>query len=281
MYHEVSSQHARFGLDSDVAYDRYMLASHFYIPLLARWNHVLSGGFVAISDVTNDRKETVTAPESRRSALTGRALVRGFPEYGRSLGPLIWLNLEPAPGESRDNCPNAIRSIGATNLIYAKYELRYRTQALSNMLGLAWFLDSGAAFFTEQELKTISGRIDEETSQNSASSDGCVLAAARIYQGREVRLDSPATVLESYWQSAYVSSGMGLRFIIPNFAAISLDWGLPLRDPATLASQECLFIDDAEASEVAPSCLKRDRQDRIFGAIPFPGAIFFGIGATL
>lgn len=280
MFHEVQSQHARFGLDSDVSYDRYTLSSSFFFPFLSRWSHALSVGFVTISDVRNKDKSTVTAPASRRSALTGRAAVRGFPEFGRSLGPLIWLDLDSRDNNATSECQNAVRSIGGTNLVYSKYELRYRTSYLANMLGLAWFVDSGTAFFTNPEIDTIRKKIESDIKTDARFTSDCSLEQVRIYQPPEIGKPSARTPA-NYLNSSYVSSGIGLRFIIPNFAAISFDWGVPVRDPAEQGSEKCKTVSEAEASDDAPICIKRDRQDRIFGAIPFPGAFYFGIGATL
>ena len=281
MFHEVVSQHARFGLDSDVSYDRYTVSTNFYFPFLSRWSHAVAGGLITISDVLNKNRTTVTAPSSRRAALTGRASVRGFPEKGRSLGPLIWLDLESRDSTSSSaGCSNAVRSIGATNVAYAKYELRYRTAYLNNMLGLAWFVDSGAAFFSDGELATIRSRLDQEIASTTDVSDGCGLVKARVLQPANVGKKGSRTP-SSYLRAAYVSSGLGLRFIIPNFAAISVDWGLPVQDPVVGGSSDCTTISDAEASDQPPSCIKRDRQDQLFGTIPFPGAFYLGIGATL
>lgn len=283
MYHEVVTQHARFGLDSDVAYDRYTVSSNFFFPFLSRWSHAVSVGFISISDVFNKSKTTVTAPSSRRAALTGRASVRGFPENGRSLGPLIWLDLEPRSAEGTSTattCRNAVRSIGATNVAYTKYELRYRTSYLNNMLGLAWFVDSGAAFFSDGELATIKRGLDQEIGKQGASDDPCVLQQARVVQPPNIGKRGSRTPA-SYLRAAYVSSGFGLRFIIPNFAAISVDWGLPVQDPAESSQSSCPTISEAEENGQAPSCIRRDRQDRIFGTIPFPGSFYVGIGATL
>ena len=281
MYHEVVTQHARFGLDSDVSYDRYTVATNFFVPFLSRWSHAFSVGAIAISDVTNKDRKSVTAPSSRRAALTGRAAVRGFPENGRSLGPLIWLDLAPrASDEGGSACGNAVRSIGATNVTYAKYELRYRTTYLSNMLGLAWFVDSGAAFFSDSEQSTIQRRLNDEIAATDGGSGSCQLVQARLLQPPDIGKPGTRTPV-SYLRASYISSGLGLRFIVPNFAAISLDWGLPIQDPVIGKSRTCATIDDAERSDVPPSCLKRDRQDRLFGQVPFPGSFYFGVGATL
>jgi outer membrane protein assembly factor BamA len=280
MYHEILSQHARFGLDSDVSYDRYTLSTNFFVPFLSRWSHAFSFGLVSISDVLNKNQNTVTAPSSRRAALTGRAAVRGFPESGRSLGPLIWLDFNSGDGSVASGCSNAVRSIGATNVVYAKYELRYRTAYLNNMLGLAWFVDSGAAFFSDGELSNIQRKIEEEIALTGRSSGECSLDQARIFQPPGVGARGSRTPL-SYLEASYISSGVGLRFIIPNFAAISFDWGLPIQDPAILQQSGCSTISEAETAETSPACIKRDRQDRLFGVIPFPGAFNVGIGATL
>jgi outer membrane protein insertion porin family len=280
MLHELETQHARFGLDSDVAYDRYHLSSSFFIPLLARWSHAVSVGYITISDVVNRKKSTVTAPASRRSGLNGRGIVRGFPESGRSLGPLVWLDIEPPPGREDPSCINAVRAIGATNVLYAKYELRYRTSYFSDMLGLAWFVDSGAAYFTDRELTEIRGKIRENVASSSPDADECQVTNARVYQPPAVRLTS-GNPFTSYWRAAFVSSGIGVRFIVPNFASISFDWGLPLIDPATSSSGSCSTVAEAESSGQEPVCIKRDRQDRLFGAIPIPGSFHIGIGATL
>jgi outer membrane protein assembly factor BamA len=280
MFHEIQTQHARFGLDSDVSYDRYTVSSSFFFPFLARWSHALSLGFVTISDVRNKDKSTVTAPASRRSALTGRAAVRGFPEFGRSLGPLIWLDLDARQGSATSECQNAVRSIGGTNLVYGKYELRYRTSYLANMLGLAWFVDSGTAFFTNPEIDTIRKKIESDIKTDARFTSDCSLEQVRIYQPPEIGKPSTRSPA-NYLNSSYVSSGIGLRFIIPNFAAISFDWGIPVRDPAEQGAAKCRTVSEAEASDEAPGCIKRDKQDRLLGTIPFPGAFYFGIGATL
>lgn len=280
MLHEIETQHSRFGLDSDVAYDRYHLSANFYIPLLARWSHALSFGYITISDVVNRKQSTVTAPASRRSGLNGRGLVRGFPESGRALGPSVWLDIEPPAERNDPSCINAVRAIGATNVLYAKYELRYRTSYFSDMLGLAWFVDSGTAYFTDTELAEIRAKISENVASIAPDPVECQVTNARIYQPSAVNLKK-GNAFASYWNSAFVASGIGLRFIVPNFASISFDWGFPLVDPATRGGGTCVTVEEAESSEGEPVCIKRDRQDRLFGAIPIPGAFHVGIGATL
>jgi outer membrane protein insertion porin family len=284
---DISSSHARFGLYSEVEYDRISADISQYFPVYERWSGALGGGIARITNIRNERSETVTAPGSRRSSLTGRSMVRGFPDGGAGLGPLIWLDLQAPRSSPGLPCSPILRPIGATNVIYLKSELRYRSPWFSEMLGFAWFVDSGATYFTESEQNALSARLEEfnrsvRTNQAGAadsSSNSCEIRAARLI-GNDAIAIKDTSAIEQYFRRSYISSGIGARVIIPDLASINVDWGLPLYDPAD-GTGGCQTVKEAtSASSQPPTCVKRKGDDKIFGSLRFPGAFFVGIGAN-
>jgi hypothetical protein len=280
---DLSSSHARFGLYSEVQYDRVGFDMSQYFPVYGRFSGAIGGGISRISNIVNEKRETVTAPGSRRNSLSGRAQVRGFPDGGAGLGPLIWLDLR-APRANPDlNCSPLLRAIGATNVIYLKTEARYRSAWFDEMLGFALFMDSGTSYFTANEERAISSRLeafnasaakDEDTASNS-----CVIKGAKLV-GNDAITIKDTSVVEQYLNRSYISSGAGVRIIIPNLASINIDWGFPLYDPAERRTG-CQTLGEATTrGGNAPECVKRREDDKLFGVLTVPGAFYVGVGAS-
>ena len=280
---DVSSSHARFGLYSEVQYDRFGFDISQYFPIYGRFSGALGGGVTKISNVVNARRETVTAPSSRRGSLTGRSQVRGFPDSGVGPGPLIWLDLRTPKSNPDLPCSPDLRRIGATNVLYVKGETRYRTPWFDEALGFAWFVDSGSTYFSDSEQKAITARLDEFNARAAGATDegrnSCVIRGAKLVGNDAVNIKD-TSVLKQYAQRSYLSTGVGARIIISNLASINIDWGFPVYDPAERGG-ECDTIEQATATAgKAPTCVKRRADDKLFGLLTVPGAFFVGIGAN-
>jgi len=280
---DVSTAHARFGLYSEVQYDRFGFDISQYFPIYERFSGALGGGITKISNVVNSRRETVTAPSSRRASLTGRSQVRGFPDSGVGPGPLIWLDLRTPKANADLPCSPDLRRIGATNVLYVKAETRYRTPWFDEALGFAWFVDSGSTYFTDSEQKAITARLDEFNARAAGSADEgsnrCVIRGAKLVGNDAVNIKD-TSVLQQYMRRSYLSTGVGARIIISNLASINIDWGFPVLDPAE-RGDDCDTIEQATATPGrAPTCVKRRADDKLLGVVTVPGAFFVGIGAN-
>ena len=236
-----------------------------------------------ISDVVNSQKEAVTAPSSRRATLAGRSLVRGFPEASSAVtpGPLLWLNFQSPEANPSLQCQPTLRAIGATNVLYAKSELRVRTPWLGESLGLVSFLDTGAAFFTGQEQQALQASLSGgSTGLDPGASDQCALRSARVVGDDAIdRLET--SIFNRYLQNSYISAGLGVRYIISNFASLNIDLGFPLREPGDAARKDdCILPADVGTTSAAPRCVKRSSTSKLFGLFPLPGAYHIGIGAN-
>ncbi|NBO37086.1 outer membrane protein assembly factor [bacterium] len=280
---DLASYHARFGLLSDVRYDRYSADAAFFIQIWERLSGAINAGGVKISDVVNSQKEAVTAPSSRRATLAGRSLVRGFPEASSAVtpGPLLWLNFQSPEANPSLQCQPTLRAIGATNVLYAKSELRVRTPWLGESLGLVSFLDTGAAFFTGQEQQALQASLSGgSTGLDPGASDQCALRSARVVGDDAIdRLET--SIFNRYLQNSYISAGLGVRYIISNFASLNIDLGFPLREPGDAARKDdCILPADVGTTSAAPRCVKRSSTSKLFGLFPLPGAYHIGIGAN-
>ncbi|MEN9529319.1 MAG: hypothetical protein RI932_1192, partial [Pseudomonadota bacterium] len=280
---DLSSSHARFGLYSDVQYDRYSSDLGYFFPIWKRLSGALNAGGVRVSDVVNDQQKALTAPGSRRATLAGRSLVRGFPEASSAVtpGPLLWLNFQPPQQNPSLKCEPTLRPIGATNVLYAKSELRLRSPWLGNNLGFAAFLDSGAAFFTGAELNSLQASLSEGDSVlDPGSQDTCALKSAKVLGDTPVNVDG-LSFFKQYAQNAYISTGFGVRYIISTFASLNFDVGFPLAEPSeNIKGGRCVDPTAADAITEAPTCVRRYSASRLFGLFPLPGAYHIGIGAN-
>ncbi|MEN9825869.1 MAG: hypothetical protein RI953_1614 [Pseudomonadota bacterium] len=280
---DVVSNHARFGLFSDVKYDRYSVDSGLFFPIFRRISGAINVGGLKISDVVNAQAVAVTAPSSRRATLAGRSTVRGFPEASSATtpGPLLWLNFVPPGSNPSLQCQPTLKPIGATNVIYAKSEIRIRSPWLSDSIGFAGFIDSGAAFFTGTELQTLQTRLKgNDEYLDPGAEDQCALKAASVVGDGSINILS-RDFFNSYLKSSYISTGAGVRYIISNFASINVDVGFPLREPLdALRNEKCINPSDVASSSEAPTCVKRRSTSRLFGLFPVPGAYHLGIGAN-
>lgn len=280
---DLSANYARFGLLSDVRYDRYSVDSSWFFPVFKRLSGALNIGGLKVSDVVNAQAEGVTAPSSRRATLAGRAIVRGFPEASSTVtpGPLLWLNFQPPEANPGLVCQPTVKPIGATNVLYAKGELRVRSPWLGESLGFAGFLDSGAAFFTGAELQRLQDRLTGGDNRlDPGSIDQCALKTAKVLGDNPVNFRSK-DFLKEYYFNSYVSTGLGIRYIISNFASVNVDIGFPLREPRDVAQgAQCAIPTDIPNQPDAPVCVKRSSTSRLFGLFPVPGAYHLGIGAN-
>lgn len=280
---DLFSSHARFGIYSEVQFDRVGFDVSQYFPVYGRFSGAFGGGISRISNIVNERRETVTAPGSRRNSLSGRSQVRGFPDGGAGLGPLIWLDLQ-APRSNPDlNCSPVLRSLGATNVIYVKGEARYRSAWFNEMLGFAAFVDSGSSYFTASEENSISSRLDafnaSASKDNDTVANSCVIQGAKLV-GNDAITIKDTSAIEQYLNRSYISSGAGVRIIIPNLASINIDWGFPLYDPAERRTG-CQTLNEATTPGGGPpQCVKRRADDKIFGVLTVPGAFYVGVGAS-
>lgn len=265
---------ARFGLGSDVQFNRYLGSVDTFFPIYKRLSGAISIGGVFITDTINKDGKTVTPPASRRATLTENALVRGFPEtYGSTApGPLLWIHYA---NNGVPNCNTQLASLGATNLLYFKSEARYR---FSEVFGMVVFLDSAANYFTQRETNQINAQIRNQVNNAQSSTTQCVPDNAVLIAPLPIRLQDN-DFLEQYWRQAYVSTGLGLRVILGNYATLSLDYGYPLKDPSS--GEQCMSPSDALNSNTAPTCVSRIQNSSFFllPSLQFKGALHLKIGA--
>lgn len=280
---DVGSNHARFGLLSDVQYDRYSVDLGFFFPLWRRLTGAVNAGGLKISDVVNSQQKSLIAPSSRRATLAGRSLVRGFPEASSTVtpGPLLWLNFQAPEQNLNLKCQPTLRPIGSTNVLYAKSELRVRSPWFGESLGFAGFFDTGAAFFTANELQSLQSNLSGgDAGLDPGSQDTCALKSAKVVGDSPIKING-LSVIERYFDNSYISSGLGIRYIISTFASLNLDVGFPLREPGErLRTIECLAPSLVGTSKEAPVCVKRRSSSKLFGLFPVPGAYHIGIGAN-
>lgn len=277
---DFSSSHARFALDSDVRFDRYSVDFGYFFPIWGRMSGAVSTGGLKVSDVVNSQSEALTAPGSRRATLAGRSLVRGFPEASSSLtpGPLVWLNLTPPADNPELTCVPTLRTIGATNVLYAKTELRFRSPFFGDSLGFASFVDSGAAFFTTSELAALQSRLSGGDGVLDAGGiDSCALRSAQVISDSAVNFND-SSLFRQYFKNSYVSAGFSARYIISTFASLNFDVGFPIQEP--YQQENCIAASDVAQSRQAPKCVVRRSTSSLFGVIPLPGAYHVGIGAN-
>ncbi|MEY4065104.1 MAG: hypothetical protein RIR26_1312 [Pseudomonadota bacterium] len=280
---ELMSNHARFGLLSDVQYDRYSLDAGYFVPIWNRLSAAFNAGGLKISDVVNSAQKSQTAPSSRRATLAGRSLVRGFPEASSAItpGPLLWLNFQAPEANTTLKCQPTLRAIGATNVLYAKSELRLRSPWFGESLGFASFLDTGAAFFTANEISALSESLSgQQGALDPGGTDTCALKSAQIVSDSPVDIRWPS-FFQKYLDNSYVSTGFGLRYIISTFATLNVDLGFPIREPGEgLRGDQCVEPSAVGSTSRAPLCVKRRSTSKIFGLVPLPGAYHIGIGAN-
>jgi outer membrane protein insertion porin family len=269
---------ARFGLGSDVQYNRYIPKMNFYFPIYKKLSGALLIGGVFLSDTINKFGDTVTPPASRRATLTDDALIRGFPEtYGSAApGPLLWIHYNQ--NSLAPNCVTQLASVGGTNLTYIKAETRYR---FSDLFGMVGFLDTGESFFSPKEVAQINSIIANQINPDAILRGQCTVDKASLIAPDTPDFDNN-NFLKEYWHQAYVSTGIGFRFILGNVAAISLDYGYPLKDPSQHDGR-CVTSSDAQLSNDAPACVSRFQESNynFFGlyGFKFKGAVHFAIGA--
>ena len=262
---------ARFGFGSDVQFNRYNGSIDTYFPIYKKLSGAISFGGKFITDTVNKDGTTVTPPASRRATLTDSALVRGFPEtYGSTApGPLLWIHYA---NNGVANCNTQLASLGATNLMYLKSEARYR---FNEIFGMVLFVDSAANYFTQQETNQINAQISKQVAASQPSSTQCVPDGASLIAPNPIRLQDP-NFLEQYWQQAYVSTGIGFRVILGNYATLSLDYGYPLKDPDAHCESPSQALNDS----TAPVCVSRIQDSSyLWGYVQFKGAIHLKIGA--
>lgn len=262
---------ARFGMGSQVQFNRYNMSVDSFFPIYQRLSGAISLGGRFITDTENESGNTVTPPASRRSTLTDTALVRGFPETGTAPGPLLWIHYA---NNGVANCNTQLASLGATNLMYLKAETRYR---FNDVLGMVLFADSAANYFTQQETNQINSQMNNQVSAAQPSNTQCVPDSASLITANPVNLQK-INFFEQYWREAYVSTGVGFRLILGNYATINLDYGYPLKDPSSNYS-DCVSPDEALASATAPKCVSRVQDSNFTGFLKFKGAIHLKIGA--
>ncbi|KAB8030675.1 outer membrane protein assembly factor [Fluviispira multicolorata] len=272
--HNLLVSFARFGLGSDVQYNRYSGSTDVYFPIYKKLSGAITLGGNFVIDTVNKSGDTVTPPASRRATLTDTALVRGFPEtYGSTApGPLLWIHYNQQ--NSSLNCQTQLASIGATNLIYLKAEARYR---LNENIGFVAFLDSATNYFTQAEVNDINQVIANKIASQVQSTTECVPDAAALIASDSINLQR-SDFIKQYWKQAYVSTGIGFRFIVSNYATISLDYGYPLKDPSSNEAG-CVSPSDALNSSTAPKCVTRIQNSSYFDTIKFRGALHLKVGA--
>ena len=269
--YNIQAGFARFGLGSQVQFNRYNFSVDSFFPIYKKLSGAVSIGGKFIMDTVNESGSTVTPPASRRSTLSDAALVRGFPESGTPPGPLLWIHYA---NNGVANCNTQLASLGATNLLYMKAESRYR---FNEVFGMVLFADSAANYFTQQETNQINAQMNSQVAAAQASTTQCVPDGASLITPSPVNLRN-LNFIEQYWQEAYVSTGIGFRLILGNYATINLDYGYPLKDPSS-GSSDCVSPAEALNSSSPPKCVTRIQDSNFTGFLKFKGAIHLKIGA--
>jgi len=155
-----------------------------------------------------------------------------------------------------------------------KAETRYR---FNDVFGIVLFADSAANYFTQQETNLINAQMNMQVAAAQASSTQCVPDAASLITTNPVNLQD-INFLQQYWNEAYVSTGIGFRFILGNYATINLDYGYPLKDPSA-GEADCVSPNEALNASTPPKCVLRMQDSNFTGFIKFKGAIHLKIGA--
>lgn len=160
-------------------------------------------------------------------------------------------------------------------MVYLKSEARYR---ISETFGAVLFLDSGESYFSQGEVSQVNNQIAQQISSSSPSSTQCVVDNAALISPSSL-VPRDRDLLSQYWRQAYVSTGVGLRLILGNYATVNLDYGYPLKDP-TSSLNDCVSPSQAQNSSTPPTCITRIQDSTmLWGKLNFQGAIHFGIGA--
>lgn len=265
---------ARFGMGSDVQYNRYLSNIDYFFPIYKKLSGAISFGGTFVEDTITKSGTTVAPPASRRATLTDEALIRGFPEtYGSAApGPLLWIHYA---NNGVPNCNTQLASTGGTKMVYLKSEARYR---INETFGAVLFLDSGESYFSQGEVNQVNNQIAQQIASSSSSSAQCVVDNASLISPSSL-VPGDRDLLSQYWQQAYVSTGVGLRLILGNYATVNLDYGYPLKDPTSSLSN-CVSPSEAQNSSTPPACITRIQDSTmLWGKLNFQGAIHFGIGA--
>lgn len=265
---------ARFGMGSEVEYNRYLLNADQFFPIYERLSGAISFGGTSVVNTVNQGGVTVAPPASKRATLTDDALIRGFPEtFGSAApGPLLWIHYA---NNGVPNCNTQLASVGGTNLIYLKSEARYR---INDNFGAVLFLDTGESYFTSAEVNQVNNQIAQQIANGAPSTTQCVADNATLVSPPPTDTYN-SNIFSQYWNQAYVSTGVGLRLILGNYATVNLDYGYPLKDPASNQSN-CVSPTQAQNSNVAPTCITRIQTSTyLWGLLNFQGALHLSIGA--
>jgi len=151
-------------------------------------------------------------------------------------------------------------------------EARYR---VSDSFGTVAFIDSGESELTSGEVNQINSQIQSQIATGGTSTTQCVVDNATLVSPDSV--PNNTDIVTEYWKRAYVSAGVGVRLILGNYATLNLDYGYPLKDPASEMSG-CESPSDALNASEKPTCITRI-QDSSYLNINFKGAFHLGIGA--
>lgn len=226
-------------LGSESAYERYAGELGLFAGLTRKWSAAFSVG--------GRRITSVRSPGSRRETLSS-LLVRGFSTSDEVLGPLLW---------EREGETNTLHQIPATSLFFGRSEFRLR-DPLSNW-GWVFFFDTATAYIRDSEARRLSEELgipaeDADDPRRCSPYQRCILGNDPV----TLRLQQ-AGFLKSYWDSSYKSAGFGLRYLIGDMFALTLDWGIPIADPAG-QGEGCLSYADVvgkPSPAELPACINR------------------------
>jgi outer membrane protein assembly factor BamA len=213
-------------LNASVSFNRMFFESDFFFTL-PFWSltNSLSFGFGKIFLHDDD----LLPSHMKRFSLLGKGLIRGFPTFTLRPGPLLIFRLTGFDQSNLICLGTRVRSLSTTHLVYFKHELRYRFPIYSRNLifGTVLFLDSGLAFFSENESKKF--QKISETSNGLSLSSGCKIDQVDFVG--DINVKNSWDLIRYYHQKAYLSTGFGFRFIMTNVVKVELDWGFPLFEP--------------------------------------------------
>lgn len=214
---------ARYPFGGDLKYFRWEATSNFYQEL--RPNLVLAYGasLAAFHGIEKENDPNGLLPATERLNAGGSDLVRGF---ALQLGPYV---KRPVLDETTGEFLGYERDpIGGDRRVILKSELRYR---LTEMIGASFFVDSGNAFLSGDQLENFQNRLNTSNESRPAGT-GSAAVEENVGYSLEELIDKPGYLISRH----YYSYGLACNFLTP-IGAINFAYAWPLKEPK---SERCL-----------------------------------------
>ena len=262
--------------DANFTLKKVTFDTELYFPIYGPFSSMIKFGMVKVLDSqSKSGVKTTIPPTSRRASYLGSdPVVRGFfPTGGGSIEPLLWTHWK-----GPRNCQTYLADLSSTGLIYLKYENRLK---VTKSFGISHFIDSGISYYTSEETKKINATIKNFNSSSSsitAKSNTCIPDQYQFDDYVSSRFNEK-NLFHDYFKYAYVSTGIGLSYIIGNFVSIYMNYGYPLRDPAA-QDKDCENVTAAinAGPSNPPKCIVRIQKNYFFfNWFAIYGAVNFGV----